>query len=140
MRHSHQGYNSGHPWYYLLGGKRLTLKEIRQDVRASGYRGYLERDIDAADRLPEPKRSDALRAIRKRVTKSIAQDIARYREVARKLASHRAEGLDVEPFRGAADIHTAISLKHNHIYNEFAHLHVIDHLLNRQPDLFGDWL
>jgi len=35
------------------------------------------------------------------------------------------------------DIHTGISLKHNHLYNDFAHLLTLDNLLSKQPDLFG---
>jgi hypothetical protein len=36
----------------------------------------------------------------------------------------------------SADIHMSMSLKHNHIYNQFAHLLTLDELLGRQRDLF----
>lgn len=34
------GYNSGHPWYYILGGKVLPPKEILKAVEKTGYEGY----------------------------------------------------------------------------------------------------
>ena len=34
------------------------------------------------------------------------------------------------------DIHTALSLKHNHLVNNFAHLITLDELLTKQMDLF----
>jgi leucine dehydrogenase len=35
-------------------------------------------------------------------------------------------------------VHVAISLKHNHLVNDFAHLVWLDELITRQGDLFGD--
>ena len=49
----------------------------------------------------------------------------------------RAENpIFVEP-DSCADIHTDISLKYAHIYNDFAHLNYIDDLLAQQGDLFS---
>lgn len=136
MMNTHQGYNSGHPWYYHLGGKRLTLKEIREDVKASGYQGYRADDIHAADAMPEPRRSERLRALRAEAKQSLAEDVSRYRELARKLTAYRRE-TSGQSIDGVSDcVHTDIGLKHNHIYNEFAHLHVIGGLLAKQRDLF----
>ncbi|WP_160733618.1 hypothetical protein [Pelagerythrobacter marinus] len=136
MEHSHEGYKSGHPWYYLLGGKRLSLKEIRESARASGYKGYRADAIAKADNLHEPRRSQVLREIREQAMRELNNDVSLYREFARKLARHRVAGEDSGPDRECADVHVSISLKHNHIYNEFAHLIVLDDLLNKQGDLF----
>jgi hypothetical protein len=46
---SNCGYSPGHPWYYHLGGRPLTFKQIRENVRRSGYRGYKPEDIAAID-------------------------------------------------------------------------------------------
>ena len=54
MINSHS-YNSGHPWYYKLGGVVKPPKQIMIEVRIRGYKGYMADDIDDADRKPEPK-------------------------------------------------------------------------------------
>ena len=46
-------------------------------------------------------------------------------------------GLDDPENPVCRDIHTNISLKHNHLFNNLAHLHYIDELLSFQEDLFG---
>jgi len=120
----------------LLGGKRLSLKEIRESARASGYKGYRADAIAKADNLHEPRRSQVLREIREQVKADLTSDLSLYREFARKLARHRDTGEDSGTDRECADIHVNISLKHNHIYNEFAHLIALDDLLNKQGDLF----
>lgn len=137
MEHTQEGYRSGHPWYYLLGGKRLTLKEIRDCATARGYRGYLAHEIDETDSMAEPRRSQKLRAIRAEVKAELADDVSRYRELARQLARRREAGEDDAFEKTCDDIHTNISLKHNHIYNAFAHLRVLDEMLGKQGDLFG---
>lgn len=136
MEHTHEGYHSGHPWYYLLGGKRLSLREIKEETRASGYEGYLAREISEADNLAEPRRSQTLRQMRDMAKGDLRGDISRYRELALKLAKRRKAGEDEQHSGACADIHTNISLKHNHICNGFAHLITIERLLAKQGDLF----
>jgi hypothetical protein len=134
---THCGYGAGHPWFYFLGGPVLTPKEIREEVRRSGYRGYLADDICKADRKPEPQRSKALRELRAEMRRMLRADISRYREVARALHAYRRQQAHVtERPVSSADIHMSMSLKHNHIYNQFAHLLTLDELLGRQRDLF----
>ena len=53
---SYSHYHPGHPWYYLLGGPRLRLKQIKANVSRE-YDGYLAYDIYSATNLPEPTRS-----------------------------------------------------------------------------------
>lgn len=136
MEHSHEGYRSSHPWYYLLGGKRLSLKEIREDTRVSGYGGYLARDIDEADNFAEPRRSQTLRQMRDKAQNELSRHVSCYRELARQLARRRCAGEDAAHDGVCADIHQNICLKHNHISNEFAHLITLERLLAKQGDLF----
>ncbi|MEO9827647.1 MAG: hypothetical protein ABJF50_24895 [Paracoccaceae bacterium] len=133
---SHHSYGAGHPWYYLLGGTVPTLKEIREEAHASGYKGYLAADIEAIGRKQEPQRSAATKTKRQKLEDELRKDISRYRECARELRTHRVADSDVKQ-PACSDIHTAISLKHNHIYNGFANLKTLESLPEQQLDLFG---
>lgn len=133
---SHHGYSAGHPWYYLLGGTVPTLKEIRDEAIASGYKGYLAADIEAIGRKQEPQRSAAIKAIRQKLEDDLRKDISKYRECARELRTNRESDAGAkQPI--CSDIHTAISLKRNHIYNGFANLKTLGALPEQQLDLFG---
>lgn len=131
-----RGYGPGHPWYYVLGGPVLFPKEILAGVIASGYRGYMAHDIDKADAKSEPQRSQQLRRIRQQVRADLRDDLSRYREVARDLSRLRKQSQPDSSAPQCDAIHTAASLKHNHIYNGLAHLALLDALLSHQPDLF----
>ena len=133
----HRGYSSGHSWYYHLGGKPLSPKQIRAEVLASDYRGYAREDIEAADRLAEPKRSQKLRAFQARFRYDLRRDLSRYRQCERALRLYRAahDGRALE--RVCDGVHVAISLKHNHLVNDFAHLIWLEDLLALQRDLFN---
>lgn len=134
---THKNYNAGHPWYYFLGGSIPSLKEIQDDARQSKYQGYRRDDIAAADRKSEPTRSNALRAIRSDVLIELKRDIAGYRKRALELHRYRAaNALPDEPVV-CDGIHTNISLKHSHLFNDFGHLIYLDELLSKQGDLFG---
>ena len=132
-----RAYGAGHPWYYLLGGAVLTPKQIKGNVICSGYNGYLGGEIEAADRKTEPQRSQALKRFRARAMEELKRNISVYRR--RTLELHRYRAANPLPDRPTccADIHTNISLKHNHLVNDFAHLITIDALLEVQGDLFG---
>lgn len=131
-------YDSGHPWYYRLGGKILTPKEILASVKENGYRGYRADDLAKIEARPEPQRSQALRSLRLTVLTELKHDLHGYRRVVRALNLHRKENAD-SPQQEPDDIwlFTNVGLKHNHLYNDFAHLAVIDEMLMQQPDLFG---
>lgn len=140
MKHrplSYHAYNSGHPWYYLLGGPILLLKDIQSAARQSKYRGYRRDDIRAADNKTEPARTAALRAIQSEVVIELKRDIAGYRTRVLQLRRYRAANALPDKPRACDDIHTNISLKHNHLFNDFAHLITLDDLLSKQGDLFG---
>lgn len=62
----------------------------------------------------------------------LRSDLSRYRRVVFLLHEHRKETSEIT----CAEVHTSVSLKHNHIYNELAHLAWIDDLLSVQLDLF----
>jgi hypothetical protein len=129
-------YSSGHPWYYVLGGSVLMPSEILTAVRASGYQGYMAERIYVADALAEPKRSESLRAIKANVLNHFWADLSRYREVVRELRSYRRSLGAMDTLNKCKAVHESVSLKHNHLYNNFAHLVRLDDLLSKQPDLF----
>jgi len=131
------GYNFGHPWYYVLGGEILSPKQIRAEVSARNFQGYMAEEVNAVDNKPEPHRSEALRAFKAKFLKDLAEDISRYRQIARAIRRDRAENpVFIEP-DSCDNNHTDISLKYAHIYNDFAHLNFIEYLLAQQGDLFG---
>lgn len=129
-------YSPGHPWYYHLGGRVLFPKDICEAVEASGYRGWRERILDEIDQKAEPVRSAELRQLRNTVHIELRANLSRYRECARLLSGYRRRGGKSNNLPVCANIHSALSLKHNHLYNDFAHLLVIEELLGKQPDLF----
>ncbi len=129
-------YGAGHCWYYKLGGEILKPKAIIKSVRDRNYKGYMASDIQAAEKKPEPQRSQALRAIKDKVIKDYRRDLSRYRELACELRRYRQENGLVDHGSCALDLHTSISLKHNHLFNDFGHLAYLDKLLSYQPDLF----
>ncbi|MDA9967468.1 hypothetical protein N9D70_02690 [bacterium] len=135
MTLTHQGYDAGHPWYYLLGGAIPTVKTIQASVIAGDYAGYLAHTISEIDRKAEPQRLSKLDALRAQIVEDLHDDIARYRACTRDLQKWRAKqgGTTAPECNG---VHTSISLKHNHIVNDFANLRTLDSL-PRQADLFS---
>tara|TARA_R110002096_G_scaffold425908_2_gene635010 strand:- start:593 stop:1000 length:408 start_codon:yes stop_codon:yes gene_type:complete len=129
------GYNAGHPWYYKLGGTILTPKEILTTVKLSGYQGYMADDIVRIDKKAEPERSKALREIKDKILVSMWRNISCYRLLANQLRFERKlNGID-RLNTSSNELHTSMSLKHNHIYNDLAHLNYLDDLLT-QFELF----
>ncbi|PRY94780.1 hypothetical protein BCF33_0378 [Hasllibacter halocynthiae] len=130
-----RGYRPGHPWYYLLGGEVLSPKVIRFEARLAGYKGYRQEEILIAAGKPEPQRSQLLSKIRGEVQHSLSANISRYREVARELHAYRRSHAG-EPVPNCSEaVHTSMSLKYAHIYNDFAHLDLLDSL-PQQTSLF----
>lgn len=137
MTLSYHDYNPGHPWFYYLGGPVQKPSLIRERVRTNGLTGYLQQEIAALDQKPEPKRSEGLRALRANVMRDACKDLSIYRRVVRELRDHRrSENKDASK-NGCADVHSSMSLKVNHLTNDFAHLLEIDRLLSTQGDLFA---
>jgi len=132
---SHQGYSAGHPWYYFLGGAVPKLKEIRASVNVDRYEGYLASDIKAIASKAEPQRTRAINAMRHKLNDDLKRDISIYRRLVRELQQYRTEHPEAT---GAccAEIHTSMSLKHNHIYNGFANLKTLASLPEQQLELF----
>lgn len=131
---SHQGYDAGHPWYYLLGGDIPSIKAIRACSILGEYPGCSVGLIREADSKAEPKRTEVLRCLRNRAIEDLRSGISRYRECVRELRRWRDKNQQViKPECGG--VHTAISLKFNHILNGFANLHRLDQL-PKQRDLF----
>ena len=134
---SYRDYGTGHPWYYFLGGSVLRPKVIKAMTKASGYKGYLRDEIADADSKAEPARSMALRTLRSKAVQDLRSDLSGYRRSGLRLHRYRGDKPVSVDALSSSDVHTAISLKHNHLVNDFAHLITIDDLLNRQGDLFG---
>jgi hypothetical protein len=123
-------YSTGHPWYYVLGGKVLSLKEIWQEAEQANYKGYRETEIDKAN-----GNNTKLRSLKAETIQRLKVDVSGYRTSA--LALHRyRKTLPKDWHPECDDIHTAMGLKRNHVFNEFANLQHIDELLAYQPDLF----
>ncbi|MEL7274769.1 MAG: hypothetical protein AAGK33_15195, partial [Pseudomonadota bacterium] len=121
---------------YVLGGPVLTLKQIKAKTEASNYRGYLENEIRAVDKQPEPRRSELLRHYREEFRSELAENVSRYRTYVRDVRRYRAEHQNgSEPFE-CEDVHTSMSLAFAHLTNDFAHLAFLDELLSKQSDLF----
>jgi hypothetical protein len=134
--YKYRGYCPGHPWYYFLGGRPRRPREILEATRQSGCQGYAREDIKAADAMAEPRRSEVLRALRDKFRADLARDISRYRECVRQLRNTVWDIPDGSRVVSSGEIHTALSLKHNHMVNDFAHLISLDELLTKQRDLF----
>lgn len=130
-----RGYSPGHPWYYLLGGEVLPPKVIRFEARLAEYKGYRNEEILCAAGKPEPQRTKSLSRIRDEVRQSLSANISRYREVARELYAYRRSHAG-EPLPNCSEaVHTSMSLKYAHIYNDFAHLDLLNSL-PQQASLF----
>ncbi|WP_156884543.1 hypothetical protein [Stappia stellulata] len=129
------GYSAGHPWYYLLGGPVPTLKQIRSYAEKFERRGYRAEEIDAAHRLPEPKRTHALSKIRADIMEELRRDISGYRRAAKNLTEYRKQHQPEASPRICDGVHVAISLKLSHLLNDFIHLQKLDSIPS-QLDLF----
>lgn len=130
-------YHSGHPWYYKLGGKVPMPKQILASVRQRGYQGYRYDEIHRVDSKQEPDRSAALRNIRQECLKQLRANLAQHRELAREYHAYcRTELAAQKNEPVCSSLCTSMSLKYAHLYNDFAHLVVINDFLSVQPDLF----
>lgn len=100
-----RGYDPGHPWYYLLGGRPLRPEEIEPDCEWElPYDTKLKRLTDP------PKRKKRLAELREEYERHLRHDIERYLEVITPgyevSTSDRHFGYGLE---------TSIYLCHNHI-------------------------
>jgi len=129
-------YSSGHPWYYVLGGPILMPSDIRKKVKMKGYAGYLESDIEKAANRSEPQRSQELAEIKKSALASMKRNLSEYRHLVRELREHRQAHPERQKQPICDAIDTSMSLKHNHLYNDFAHLLFLETKTSNQLDLF----
>lgn len=120
---SYHSYKPSHPWYYKLGGKPPSLKAIRDYAITQKYHGYLSDKIAKARRHSEPKRSEHLRHITDNITAYLQRDITIYRQLRRHYALLTLQRKLNQNPNVCDDIHTSLSLKHNHLSNHFIQLH-----------------
>ncbi|MGR6465780.1 hypothetical protein [Rhizobium sp. PAMB 3182] len=129
------GYPPSHPWYYLQGGTVFRPRTIKAYALITGYKGYRADEIAAADRLPEPKRSRKLAALKAEVLAGLKADMARYRHLACALrARRRTTSVAAQPVR-SDDLDTAIGLVFSHLYNWYAHLVALEALGQDQLEM-----
>jgi hypothetical protein len=130
-------YKPGHPWYFRHGGRIPFPREILESVKESGYEGYNPEGIKRADNLPEPKRSETLRQLREAEVTIYKRDLARYRSLAFRLKMARKNGTPIDGESINDDVCLNLSLKFSHLFNDLAHLVLIEERLSQQLDLFG---
>ena len=82
-------YSVGHPWYYKLGGKVLTPKQILESVRQSEYQGYMQDDIEKLNKKSEPMRSASIRKLTLQIKKDLNKSLSQYRKYVHKLSYFR---------------------------------------------------
>ena len=111
-----RGYDPGHPWYYLRGGRPLRPEEIEPD------REWELPSDTRLDRLKDPdKRKKWLEELRREYGKSLQQDIERYSEVI-------SPGYELTAFdrKLGYGLETSIYLCHNHVWASKAWLAAIE--------------
>jgi len=110
-----RGYDPGHPWFYLLGGRPLRPEEIEPDKEWE-----LPHDVKL-DRMKDPaKRQRRLMEMQKEHEQALQRDIDRYLEVI--TPGYADEGDRLE---------TSIYLCHNHIWANKAWLAAINRELTK---------
>lgn len=134
------GYNSGHPWYYRLGGEILTVEQIK--TKASDGRTiphFVQMYYAKLDMMEEPKRSASIQQEIDALERGLRKDVARYLECVTEINRLRTV-CGPEPYDWIKQTYneptTSISLKHNHISYCAAKITALKSL-KRQGDLFG---
>ena len=128
-------YRPTHPWYYLLNGRPLFPSEMIQCAKDERYKGYLWDDIQQADSKTEPHRSETLRALKTKVVATMWRDLNCYHEFVREFRRQN-KAPKTKPPVVSSDLHLNLGLKHSHLHNDFAHLLILNELLEKQADLF----
>lgn len=101
-----RGYDPGHPWYYILGGRPLRVDEIEGNPSSNFLRLVTKK-------LPKDQKNRALALLRLQAEaeKALAVDRARYEEI---VAKGKAALSRYDILMGYG-LETALFLKHNHI-------------------------
>ncbi|MDW3210294.1 MAG: hypothetical protein R8N23_10530 [Reichenbachiella sp.] len=124
-------YCSGHPWYYVLGGTPMSVKEIWTLMQEPDRYGYLKDDIEKS-----AGNNQKLRKLQADIRLSLNKDISRYRRVVFEFNQFRkSNSIDLENPK-CEDIHVSMSLKVSHLLNGFANQRHVNDLLAHQPELF----
>lgn len=133
------GYDTGHCWYYRLGGRILKPEEIVDRARGEEAHKRFVQDYSRFDRMEEPRRSNELKAEQQAVERNMQDDIDRYLECVAEVERLRIF-IGPEPYdwfkQTYQEPYTAISLKHNHISYNAAKLRAL-RTFQQQGDLFG---
>jgi hypothetical protein len=131
-------YDSGHPWYYKLGGRILQTSEIVDQANSNLDRIAIVQQYDKFDKMEEPRRSIEIKRAVKAIDHGMKIDIIRYLECVAELEKLRTV-FGPWPYDPVKEIYnepnTAISLKHNHISYAAAKIKAIK-TFQTQGDLF----
>lgn len=113
----HAGYDSGHPWYYKLGGRILTPDEVKALARATDSKRGDNARVAKLAQMSEPRRSKEVRAAIAQLEKAVQGHIYRYLQVSRRVQYERERPgpYTWDERRMWNEPDTATSLTHNHI-------------------------
>jgi hypothetical protein len=132
-------YDSGHPWYYKLGGRILTPEEIIDQARNDLAKRHFVQQYAKFDRMDEPRRSIEIAETIKSIEYVMQAYIARYLECVAEIKTLRTV-FGPWPFDQVKETYnepnTAISLRHNHISYAAAQIKAL-RSFQTQGDLFG---
>lgn len=116
------GYDSGHPWYYKLNGKRLSPEEIKQEaidkVNSMSPEKIKEELMFWTLRKFSDKAVDSLEI---KTQNDLKERTGRYMEIVKN-------GMKAitDPNPDEMTLYTALSLTHNHVYNSYYILALIE--------------
>lgn len=133
------GYDTGHCWYYRLGGKILSVSEIIEAARGKEAHAHFVQSFSKLDRMEEPQRSEEIRKRIEIIEKSMKSDAEIYQGCVDEINRLRTV-FGPEPYDWFKETYneptTAIMLKHNHISYAAGQIRAL-RSLQKQGDLFG---
>jgi hypothetical protein len=131
----HGGYDSSHPWYYLTGGRILTVDEIRAESCA----GCDKDRISKLNLMKEPRRSAEIKQLKASISDGLKRDAEIYAEQAARVEYRRRW---LGPWQDQArdmweEPNSGIGFKHNHLRYGFSQMLGLDALtVEEQLTLF----
>lgn len=133
------GYDTGHCWYYRLGGRILSVAEIKDNARGEDAHAHFVSSYAKIDRMKEPERSAEITSQITSIERSMKRDADRYLDFVKEI-EHLRTFIGPQPYDWAKETynepHTGISLKHNHISYGAAQIRALKSM-QVQGDLFG---
>lgn len=116
----HEGYSSGHPWYYKLGGRVLSVEEIKR----AKFKNY-----DPIHRTKSGKPRPAIEVQLQEAKEGLQRDIGRYNQ----LLAEGDKACSKYDLMMGYDAKFNLSLVHNHV----AYFKGLIHKLEEASSRFG---